>query len=185
MTKIVLTYEDFVLLPDDGNRYELHEGELSVTPAPGARHQLVIGNLHLILAPHVRASGRGEILLSPFDCIMTNITVVEPDLIYIDEARRNRLSQRAIEGSPTLAIEVISPYSITIDRRRKLGLYAAHDVTWYWIADPVARTIEAFHLEHGAYQLAGTLEGDTPRALPPFDDLALDPAAVWRVPSLD
>src|SRR3954466_8614257 len=126
MTKIVLTYEDYAALPDDGNRYELHEGELSVTPSPSAGHQLVIGNLFLILAPHVRASGRGQLFLSPFDCIMTNITVVEPDLVYIDEARMALLSERAIEGSPTLAIEVLSPSSIRIDRRRKLSLYAAH-----------------------------------------------------------
>ena len=180
MTKIVLTYGDFAALPDDGNRYELHEGEISVTLAPGPRHQLTIGNLFLILAPHVRASGRGEIFLSPFDCIMTNITVVEPDLVYIDEARRTLLSERALEGSPALAIEVLSPYSIRIDRLRKLALYAAHDVTWYWIVDPVARTIEAFHLEEGAYRLAATLEGDAPSALPPFENLPLDPAAVWR-----
>jgi Uma2 family endonuclease len=180
MSKIVLTYEDYAALPDDGLRYELHEGELSVTPAPGARHQLVIGNLFLILAPHVRASGRGEVLLSPFDCIMTNITVVQPDLVYIDEERRRLLSERAIEGSPTLAIEVLSPHSVRIDRRRKLALYAGHDVPWYWIADPVARTIEAYHLDHEAYRLVAMLEADEPRALPPFVDLPLDPAAVWR-----
>ena len=57
---------------------------LSVSPAPGHRHQRVIGNLFLILAPHVRATGHGEVILSPFDCIMTNITVVEPDLVYVD-----------------------------------------------------------------------------------------------------
>jgi Uma2 family endonuclease len=180
MTKIVLTYEDFAALPDDGKRYELHEGELSVTPAPGARHQRIIGNLHLILAPHVRASGLGEIFLSPFDCIMTNITVVEPDLVYVDEERRRLLSDRALEGSPTLAIEVLSPYSIRIDRRRKLALHAAHGVTWYWIVDPEARTIESLHLEGGAYRLDATLVGDAPRALSPFPDLPLDPAAIWR-----
>lgn len=168
MTKIVLAYEDFAALPDDGNRYELHEGELSVTPAPGARHQQVIGNLFLILAPHIRAAGRGELLLSPFDCIMTNITVVEPDLVYIDEDRRRLPSARALEGSPTLAIEVTSPHSIRIDRRRKLALYAAHDVPWYWIVDPEACTIEAYRLLEGAYRLEATLEGVAPRALPPF-----------------
>jgi Uma2 family endonuclease len=180
MSKIVLTYDDYAALPDDGLRYELHEGDLSVTPTPGVRHQLVIGNLHLILAPHVRASGRGEIVLSPFDCIMTDITVVQPDLLYIDAARRRLLSERAIEGSPTLAIEVISPYSARIDRRRKLALYAKHEVPWYWIVDPVARTIEVYRLEDGAYHSVATLEGDVPRSLPPFDDLPLDPAAVWR-----
>ena len=180
MTRVVLTYEDFALLPDDGKRYELHEGELSVTPAPGARHQLVIGNLYLLLAPHVRASGRGQLVLSPFDCIMTNITVVEPDLVYIDEVRLPLLSERALEGSPTLAIEVLSPSSISIDRRRKLALYAAHDVPWYWIVDPETRTIEVYRLEAGAYRLDARLEGAEARALPPFPDLPLDPAAVWR-----
>jgi Uma2 family endonuclease len=179
MTRVVLTYEDFARLPDDGKRYELHEGELSVTPSPSPRHQLIIGNLHLLLAPHVRASGRGQIFLSPFDCIMTNITVVEPDLVYIDDTRLPLLSERALEGSPTLAIEVLSPSSISIDRRRKLALYAAHDVTWYWIVDPEARTIEAYRLEGGAYRLDATLQGTEPRALPPFPDLPLDPATVW------
>src|SRR5438477_610647 len=129
MTKIVLTYEDYAALPDDGKRYELHEGELSVTPSPGRQHQRILGNLFLILAPHVLASGRGEVVLSPFDCIMTNITVVEPDLVYVDEQRHGLLSERALEGAPTLAVEIISPSSHQIDRRRKMALYAAHDVT--------------------------------------------------------
>jgi len=179
MTKIVLTYEDFATLPDDGKRYELHEGELSVSPAPGHRHQRVIGNLFLILAPHVRATGHGEVILSPFDCIMTNITVVEPDLVYLDEARRRRLSERGLEGGPSLAVEVLSPSSIIIDRRRKMALYASHDVPWYWIVDPDAHTIEAYRLEGRAYRVAGVLEGAAPRGLPPLNELLLDPAAVW------
>ena len=182
MTKIALTYEDYAALPNDGKRYELHEGELSVTPSPGRPHQLILGNLHLILAPHVRSIGRGELFLSPFDTILTKTSVVVPDLVYVDDSRLERVSDRALEGSPTLAVEIISPYSRTIDRRRKMALYAAHDVTWYWIVDPDARTIEAFRLDGGAYLLEAKLEGAEPRALPPFSDLLLDPAAIW--PSL-
>jgi Uma2 family endonuclease len=179
MSKRVLTYDDFAALPDDGNRYELHEGELSVSPSPRPRHQDIVGNLHLILGPHVRASGRGKLYLSPFDCILSNITVVDPDLIYLDEDRRRLVSERALEGSPTLAIEVLSPSSVAIDRRRKMALYAAHDVPWYWIVDPDARRIQAFRLDHGAYELAAVLDGDTPAALPPFPSLMLDPSDSW------
>jgi len=179
MTKIVLTYEDFAALPDDGKRYELHEGELSVTPSPGRRHQTTLGRLFVLLTLHVRASGHGEVFVSPFDVIMTNITVVEPDIIYVDDERLRIVSERGVEGSPTLAIEVISPYSKSIDRRRKMALYAAHDVPCYWIVDPDARTIEAYRLEGSAYRLAAKLEGAEPRALPPFPDLLLDPAAIW------
>ena len=101
---------------------------------------------------------------------MTNITVVEPDLVYVDDERRRLLSARALEGSPSL---------ITIDRRRKMALYAAHDVPWYWIVDPDARRIEVYRLDAGTYQLDAVLEGDQPRDLPPFAELILDPAAVW------
>ena len=179
MAHIVLTYEDFAALPDDGKRYELHEGELSVTPAPGARHQTVLLDLALVLAPYVRAHTAGELFIAPFDCIMTNITVVEPDLLYLDQARRQLLSERALEGAPTLAIEILSPSTGHIDRRRKMTLYAKHDVTWYWIVDPDARTIDVDRLEGDAYRHDARLDGDAPRALPPFSDLPLDPAAIW------
>src|SRR5206468_3524574 len=122
MTRIVLTYDDYAALPDDGKRYELHEGELSVTPSPGRRHQRILSNLHRILAAHVEASRHGELLLSPFDAILSDITVVVPDLMYVDDAHLPIVRERGVEGGPTLAIEIISPYSGHIDRRRKLAL---------------------------------------------------------------
>ncbi len=180
MTKHLLTYEDYAALPDDGKRYELHEGELSVTPAPGMRHQDILLNLTLILGPYIRASGHGKFFLSPFDCIMSNVTVVEPDLLYLDDSRLRLAGERGIEGAPTLAVEIISPSSRAIDRRRKMALYSAHDVTWYWIVDPVAQSIEAYHLSGSEYHLAATLEGAEARTLPPFFDLALNPSDVWQ-----
>ena len=178
-SRIVLTYEDYAALPEDGNRYELHEGELSVTAAPGAWHQRTLLNLALILGPYVKEHTSGELFIAPFDCIMTNVTVVEPDLLYVDEARRRLVSSRALEGAPTLAVEILSPSTRHIDRNRKTALYAKHGVEWYWIVDPDARTIDAYHLERDGYRLAGRLEGFVPVALPPFPDLVLDPAAIW------
>ena len=179
MTKIVLTYEDYLELPDDGKRYELHEGEMSVTPTPGMRHQDIVLRLALVLAPHIAASGRGKLMIASFDCILSNITVVQPDLMYVDESRLDRLTERGFVGGPTLAVEIVSPYSGRIDRRRKMALYAQHDIPWYWIVDPDARRIEVYHLVDGAYRLEAALEGASARALPPFVDLTLDPAAIW------
>ena len=175
----VLTYDDYAAMPDDGKRYELHEGRLSVIPTPTTTHQRILVNLLMILVPHVRSLGRGTVMLSPFDCIMSPITVVQPDLIYVDERRQALLSDRALEGAPTLAIEIVIPVTSEVDRHIKTALYAAHDVTWYWIVDPDARTIEVYRLEGGAYRLDATLEGVVPRTLPPFIGLPLDPAAVW------
>src|SRR5258706_11209680 len=179
MTHIVLTYEDFAALPDDGHRYELHEGELSVTPAPGARHQEVLLNLALLLTPYVRAHTAGKLFIAPFDCIMANIRVVERDLLYIDETRRQLLSERALEGAPTLAVEVLSPWTGHIDRRRKMTLYAKHGVEWYWIVDPPARAIDVYRLAGEDYRHDARLEGEAPRALPPFSDLPPDPFPSW------
>ena len=175
----VLTYEDYASLPNDGKRYELHEGELSVMGAPSVRHQLILGNLYSIIRPYVLALGRGQLLLSPLDCIMSDITVVQPDLVYVDEARRTLLSERALEGAPTLAVEILSPSSRHIDRRVKMTLYAKYAVDWYWMVDGDALTIDAHRLEGDGYRLGARLEGTTARTLPPFPDLLLDPAAIW------
>ena len=93
MTKIVLTYEDFAALPDDGKRYELHEGELSVTPAPSLRHQVVIGNLFLILAPHVQ------------DYIARLILATHPDGPYATNATNQFIRWGASpRGAQTIAL---------------------------------------------------------------------------------
>ena len=178
-SRIALTYEDYAALPYDGKRYELHEGELSPMGAPSVRHQLIIGNLYSILRAYVLAAERGQVLLSPLDCIMSEITVVQPDLVYVDDTRRQLLSERALEGAPTLAVEILSPWSRHIDRRVKMRLYAKHAVNWYWIVDGDGLTIDAYRLESDGYRLDARLEGTTPHALPPFPDLLLDPSAIW------
>jgi Uma2 family endonuclease len=179
MTRVILTYADYAALPDDGRRYELHEGELSVTPSPGTRHQRVKANLFDVLRHHVRDHQLGELFDAPTDCILSDTTVVQPDILFIDAQHVSRVSERAIEGSPTLAIEVLSPSTVRIDRRRKTPLYASHGVSWYWIVDPVGREIEAYELADGSYRMATRLAGIEPIALPPFGDLLLDPAELW------
>jgi Uma2 family endonuclease len=175
----VLTYRDYAALPDDGRRYELHDGELSVTPAPGTRHQRVIGAMYVLLRAHVEARRLGEVFLSPIDCILSDTTVVEPDLVYVDPARAHLVSARAIEGAPTLAVEVLSPATTTLDRSRKRELYARYQIPYYWIVDPEARTVEAYGLVEGRYALLGRVSGSQAVALPPFPDLAFAPASLW------
>ncbi len=179
MTRAILTYSDYAALPDDGRRYELHDGELSVTPAPDIRHQRVKVNLFDVLHHHVRSRGLGEMFDAPTDCILSDTTVVQPDILFVAAEHTARVSERAIEGSPTMAVEILSPSSGRIDRRIKFDLYARHDVAYYWIVDPVARTIDAYVLSNGAYTLAARLSDGRPVALPPFDDLPLDPGSLW------
>jgi len=176
---IVLTYKEYEALPSDGRRYELHEGELSMTPAPGTRHQRILRELSALVWQHVKARGLGEVLFAPVDCILADITVVQPDILYLDPTRLSLVSERGIEGPPTLVVEVISPSTTLIDRSTKGQLYARHGVPYYWIVDPAGRSIEAFTLSEGRYQLVTRATGAGPVSLPPFPDLAFAPESLW------
>ena len=70
--RVVLTYRDYEALPDDGRRYELHDGELSVTPAPTTDHQFASRNLFRQLDAHVAAHRLGEVLFAPIDVILSD-----------------------------------------------------------------------------------------------------------------
>ncbi|MBI4012940.1 MAG: Uma2 family endonuclease [Candidatus Rokubacteria bacterium] len=177
--RVVLTYKEYEALPADGRRYEIHEGELSVTPAPSPRHQRILGNLNEILRQHVKTRGIGEVLLSPIDCILSDTSVVQPDLVYLDSSRLSFISDRGIEGAPTLVVEIVSPSTTLIDRSTKSQLYARYGVPYYWVVDPEGRSIEAHTLSEGGYRLVTRAAGAGPVTLPPFPDLAFAPASLW------
>src|SRR6266508_3176466 len=129
-TRAILTYEDYAAIPADGKRYELHEGDSGVTPAPGTKHQEVVGNLMVLLTLHARSQGAGKVFLSPIDCILSDIAVVQPDLLYLEPARLPAVSERGIEGPPTLVVEVLSRFTAKVDRGLKFQLYAKHGVPY-------------------------------------------------------
>lgn len=176
--RVILTYADYEALPADGRRYELLEGELSVTPATSPRHQEILGNLYRVLYRQIEGTGAGKIFLSPIDCILSEITVVQPDLVYLDATRCSAVSDRCIEGPRTLAVEVLSPGTTLIDRSTKKQIYARHGIPSYWIVDPEARAVEAYVLSDKGYQLVARASGASPVGLPPFPDLDLVPAAL-------
>src|SRR5689334_17790364 len=84
---VKLTYDDFVLFPDDGLRHELIDGEHYVTPSPNDTHQTILLNLLLLIGPWLRAHPIGKAWLAPFDVVLSTSDVVEPDLLYISNQR--------------------------------------------------------------------------------------------------
>src|SRR6266542_440865 len=91
---IVLTYEDYCALPDDGRRYEIIEGELYVAPSPGRAHQQFAANLLIVLKPFVAARGLGEVFIAPFDVILEETSVVVPDLLFVARERSGVVTDR-------------------------------------------------------------------------------------------
>src|SRR6266478_2212465 len=166
------TYRDYEALPNDRRRYEIHNGQLCVTPAPSLEHQIVQSNLLRVLFRHIPDVAPGLILSSPLDVILADrpdeTSIVQPDILYIASDRMALTSPRGMEGGPTLAVEILSPSTRRIDRVTKTRLYARYGVPFLWLVDPDARTIEAFALEGTRYALAVAAAGPEPVDLPPF-----------------
>lgn len=177
--KIILTYDDYRLLPNDRNRYEILDGELSVTPAPRTKHQRTSSHLHVILANHIRARHLGDIYAAPTDLILTPTTVVQPDLIFIGNDRRHIVTERAIEGSPTLLIEILSPATHQTDRLTKAQLYARYEVPHYWLVDPDQRTLEAYELARDHYNLVASAQNADVFTPSLFPGLSIQLGDLW------
>jgi Uma2 family endonuclease len=142
--KLALTYEDYALLPDDGKRYEILDGELFVTPAPSTKHQRVLGNLHLLLGVFVRQSGVGDVLLAPCDVLLATHDIVQPDLLFVAREHAGRIETANVKGAPDLLVEVLSPTTRRVDERTKRDRYRATGVAEYWLVDPELETIKVY-----------------------------------------
>jgi Uma2 family endonuclease len=171
--KIVLTYEDYVLLPNDGKRYEILEGELSVTPAPSTKHQTASVNLLVLLSQYIKQRDLGKLFHAPIDLILESTSVLQPDLLFVSKARQQIITERAIEGAPDLVVEILSPTTSRTDRVTKAQIYSRHSVPAYWIVDTEREAIEIYRLEADGYRLTVTLQGKTPTAAPPFTELKI------------
>ena len=176
--KARLDYDDYCAIPPDGNRYELIDGRVHVTPAPSPRHQRVSKRLQRFLEDYFEASDRGEVFNAPIDVILTHHDVVQPDLVVVTDP--SQVSERAVEGAPTLVVEVLSPSTTAYDRTTKAQRYAALGVAHYWIADPTGRTVECFRLHEAQYTSVASFDATDTLTHPDFPGLRFDLAAVWR-----
>jgi Uma2 family endonuclease len=147
------TYDDLADTPDDGNRYEIINGELLVSPSPSAKHQRVLNRLNIRMSAFVDVHQLGEVFIAPLDVIVSPYNVVQPDLFFIARHRLVNMVGRAITGAPDLAVEVLSPHSRMIDLVRKRAMYATAGVQEYWAVDSRHRTVTVFTLVNGQYEV--------------------------------
>src|SRR5262249_41651702 len=121
---VKLTYDDFVLFPDDGKRHELIDGEHYVTPSPNVRHQQLSINLVLLIGGWLDTNSLGRLYHAPLDVVISTHDVVEPDLVYVSAARMADVVTPAnVQGAPDLVIEIGSPGTRKRDETIKRHLY--------------------------------------------------------------
>ncbi|MBA3345788.1 MAG: Uma2 family endonuclease [Gemmatimonadales bacterium] len=136
------TVERVLALPEDGNRYEVVDGALLVTPSPSFHHQDAILALARRLDPLVRSSGTAYLSIAPADIEFDKHTLVQPDL-FVSELPGGRRPERWTDITRILlAVEVLSPSTAPADRHVKRRLYQRHGVPEYWIVDLDARLVE-------------------------------------------
>lgn len=177
---VKLTYEDYLLFPEDGLRHEIIDGEHEVTPSPLTRHQRIVANLFLIIAAFVRERKLGEVFLAPFDVILSNLDIVVPDLLFVSGKRSEIITEKNLQGAPDLVIEVLSDGTRKRDEVTKRKLYERFGVREYWIVDPVLESIKIYRQSGKGFERAAELSveaGDTltsplfPGLVIPLDDV--------------
>lgn len=142
-------------LPDDGNRYEVVDGELLVTPAPGYPHQRAVAGLLVELANYARAQGGLEVLPSPADIELDPHGMVQPD-VFVQGLVDGRPPAAWNTGAPLLlVVEVSSPSTARADRTTKRRRFQRAGIPEYWIVDLDARVIERWRPEDERPEVLG------------------------------
>jgi Uma2 family endonuclease len=136
-----LTYADYCRLPS-GQRYELIEGDISMTPSPNTVHQRLSRRIEMALIAWAESGGLGEVFHAPYDVVLSDNNVVQPDVLYVSRERRSIVTAANIQGAPDLVIEILSPNQEDWDRVVKRSVYARYGVPEYWLVNPTSLTVE-------------------------------------------
>jgi Uma2 family endonuclease len=178
-----LTYDDFLHFPeDDGLRHELIGGEHFMAPAPSRKHQFASISLSSAFFTFLRRNPLGHVYHAPFDVVLSDEDVVEPDLVFISNQRAGILNEKNARGTPDLVIEILSERTRKIDETLKLELYERAGVDEYWILDPGPETARLYRRDSDRLVLTQSLSASAEDLLetPLLPGLAIPLAEVFQ-----
>ena len=144
--RVKLTYGDYLSFPEDGKRHELIDGDHYVTPSPNTKHQTVSSNLHRILAGFIHNKQMGRVFAAPYNVVLSEADVLQPDLVYVSASRSTIITESNIQGAPDLVIEILSDSTRKTDEIVKRKRYETFGVQQYWVVDPVLEAIKIYRM---------------------------------------
>ncbi|MBK8058391.1 MAG: Uma2 family endonuclease [Gemmatimonadetes bacterium] len=171
------TVDEVRALPDDGNRYEVIDGDLLVTPAPSWLHQQAAMEFLFLVRPYAHRCAL-DCYIAPAEVAFSPRRSVEPDLFVVPRMDGRRATHFEEVQRLVLAVEVISPSSARADRYRKRHLYQSEDVPEYWIVDPDARFVERWRPGDDAPEILVESLAWTPQE--DVEPLVIDLVALFR-----
>ena len=145
------TITDLDAIPDDGNRYELLNGVISMADAPTYRHQLTVRAVFLLVNTWVEQHDLGDTIFAPVDIVLDDHNSLQPDILFIDTQHLTMVRNGKVYGTPQLIVEVISPGSRSRDSVEKAIRYAVAGATEFWLIDPELETVAVFALVGNVY----------------------------------
>jgi Uma2 family endonuclease len=178
--QLKLTYEDYLNLPNDGNRHEIIDGEQYMTPAPQTRHQIVSRNIERILLNYIEDNDFGQLIHSPIDVVLSETTIVQPDVLFIRKEREGIIKKNFIEGPPDLIVEILSPGNEKLDRITKMKYYAMFGISEYWLIDYEVRILEQYVLKGQIFERAGVNTEEFSPSI--FPDLTIHLPQIFKGP---
>lgn len=151
----IYTVKDYMEL-DDGNRYELIGGELILVPRPRPKHQRVNGKIFNQFENFLKQNPVGEVI-QEVD-VHLGEEIVAPDLLFIAKERLDIVSELNITGAPDLVVEILSPSTAIVDRKKKSKLYLVGGVKEYWLVDADQQLVEVFMAKKNEWRWAGVFD---------------------------
>ena len=182
-TRVRLTYDDFLLFPDDGKRHELIDGERCVTPSPNIRHQAVLGNLYFLIREWLERHPVGRAFMAPLDVVFTEFDVVEPDLLFVSSKRVAAiLTVSHVAGAPDIVVEIVSASTRKRDETIKRRLYERSGVSEYWIIDPDLDVVRVYRNRDKQFERPVELRAEDGDILtsPHLDGLEMPLSRIFR-----
>ncbi len=175
------TYDDLMKVPDIMVA-EIVDGELHASPRPAPRHANAGSSLGVLVGGpyhHGRGGPGGWWILDEPE-LHFGRDVLVPDLAGWRRTRLPRLPDTAYFAVvPDWVCEVLSPSTASLDRAKKLKIYAREGVAHAWFADPIARTLEVMRLDSGRWTILATHAGSETVRTEPFTEIELELSSLW------
>ncbi|HVR97647.1 MAG TPA: Uma2 family endonuclease [Thermoanaerobaculia bacterium] len=174
-----LTYEDYVLIPEDGRRHEILDGEHYVSAAPFVPHQDLVLWLGAEIMFFLRSNKLGKVYISPLDVLLSPHDIVQPDVIFVSKENPASVTRNNIQGALDLVVEILSDSTRKIDEGIKLRRYERFGVREYWLIDPRSESVRIYRLTESGFHLAARLAKGGVLSTPLLPGLAISVADMF------
>lgn len=175
-----LTFDDF-LTQYNSQQVEWHMGEVIAKVTNNTRHNAIMGFLFQLLNLFLDINGIGKVILAGVPMYLGDDKPArEPDLMVILNDNLPNLKEKYFAGAVDIAVEIVSPGSVTIDRGAKFIEFEQAGVREYWLIDPLRQEAIFYHLNDEGYYKRLDLNEDGELVSQVLTGFALDPNILWQ-----